>query len=252
VTGGCGSTNSGPAFVTVITPGLCLNTLNADFEGGFSLAGGGYIADNWSEWETDPGVVIGYDETGTVHGGGHAQRIRVWGGANGSSGGVYQQVPVAVGQAYSVSVWSYSADNLTTCSLGVDPTGGTDGIGVTWSAGSTNVSWVQQTVAGVATGFYITIYLKVTTTDNTKRNGYFDDVTPGNSSGFLSLSAQRNGNDLILTWPECPDAHLERADSLSQPMTWNTVTNAVSINGGQRSVTLTPTGNAGYYRLVLD
>ncbi len=251
VTGGCGSENSGPAFVTVITPGLCLDTLNADFENGFSLAGGGYIADNWFEWETDPGVVIGYEETDTIHGGGRAQRIRVWGGTNGSSGGVYQQVPVAVGQAFSVGVWTYAEDNLTTCSLGVDPIGGTDGTGVTWSAGSTNTSWVQQTVAGVATGYYITIYLKVTTTDDAKRNGYFDDVSPAGSGGLL-LNVHGNGNSLTLTWPECPSAHLERAESLSLPTTWTTITNQVSVADGQRTITLAPSGDAGYYRLVLD
>ncbi len=252
VTGGCGSANSGPAFVTVITPGLCLGTLNPDFEDGFSVAGGGYIANNWFEWETDPGVVIGYEESSIIHTGGRAQRIRIWGGPGGSSGGVYQQVPAAVGQAYSVSVWTYSADNLTTCSLGVDPTGGTDGTGVTWSAGSTNTAWVQETVAGIANGFFITIYLKVTTTDDAKRNGYFDNLTPGSSSGALLLNAQMNGGSLTLTWPECPGAHLERTDGLNSPIGWVAVTNQVDIVNGQRTVTLAPTGNAGYYRLVLE
>jgi len=252
VIGGCGSANSAAAALTVVTSGLCLGTLNAAFEDGFSLAGGGYIADNWIEWEADPDVVIGYDETAITHGGGHAQRIRVWGGASGTAGGVYQRVPVTVGQAYSVSVWTYAGDNLTTCSLGVDPTGGIDGTGVIWSAGSTNTAWVQQTVAGVATGFYITIYLKVATPDDAKRNGYFDDVTPGSSSGSFQLMAQHDGNDLILIWPECPNAHLECTDSLSQPVTWNTVTNEATVNGGLKSVTIAPTGEAGYYRLVLD
>jgi len=45
---------------------------------------------------------------------------------------------------------------------------------------------------------------------------------------------------------------LERADSLSVPVSWATVTNQVNVTVGQRSVTLTPTGNAGYYRLVLE
>ncbi len=252
VTAGCGTTESGVAALTVITPGLCLGTLNADFEGAFSLGGGGYVADNWLEWEADPGVIIGYEEPTIIHGGGRAQRIRVWGGVTGSSGGVYQQVPVTVGQAYSISVWTYSGDNLTTCSLGVDPTGGTDGTGVTWSAGSTNTAWVQQTVAGAAMASHLTIYLRVTTTDDTKRNGYFDDVTPGGSSGSLQLSAQRNGNDLVLTWPECPNAHLERADSLTPPVSWSTVTNPPTLGGGQKTVSLVLTGNAGYFRLLTE
>jgi len=252
VTGGCGSTDSGPALLTVITPGLCLNTLNTDFEGGFSVAGGGYIADHWTEWEADPGVVIGYDETTTTHAGEHAQRIRVWGGVSGSSGGVYQQVPVILGQAYSVSVWTYSADNLTTCSLGVDSTGGTDGTGATWSSGFTNTSWVQQTVSGMAMANHITIYLKVASVDDVKRNGYFDDLTPGSSSGSLQLHAQGNGTDLTLTWPECPAAHLEQADELFPTPNWETAPYEVIVSEGEKSVTLTPTGSAGYYRLVLE
>jgi hypothetical protein len=252
VTGGCGSVSSEAAALTVVVSGLCLSTWNGDFEGGFSLAGGGYIADHWTEWEADPGVVIGYNETDLTHGGGHAQRIRVWGGPAGTAGGVYQQVPVVLGQAYSVSVWTYAGDNLTTCSLGVDPTGGTDGTGVVWSAGSTNVAWVQQTVAGVAMADFITIYLRVSSADDAKRNGYFDDVSPGDSSEPLRLLARRNGTDLVLTWPECPNARLEWTASLGAAAVWAPVTNSVVVANGQKSVVLTPAGGAAYYRLVLE
>jgi len=160
---------------------------------------------------------------------------------------------VTMDQSFSIGVWTYAGDNLTTCSLGVDASGGTNaGSGVTWSAGSSSTSWVQQAVAGVATAGYITIYLKVASADNEKRNGYFDDVTPGSASDSLRLAAQRKGNDLTLTWPECPDAHLERADSLLPPMNWSTVTNQPVVAGGQKSVTLPLTGAAGYFRLVLE
>ena len=37
-----------------------------------ALTGGGYNATNWTEWETDAGVILGYDETGIIHGGAHA------------------------------------------------------------------------------------------------------------------------------------------------------------------------------------
>jgi len=55
-----------------------------------------------------------------------------------------------------------------------------------------------------------------------------------------------------LMWPECPNARLERAGSLTTPMSWVTVTNQTSVVGGQKTVTLTPTGHTGYFRLVLE
>ena len=39
--------------------------------------------------------------------------------------------------------------------------------------------------------------------------------------------------------------------SLTQPVTWVADTNPVTVIGGQNSVTLTPTGSAAYYRLIL-
>jgi hypothetical protein len=114
------------------------------------------------------------------------------------------------------------------------------------------VAWVQKTWAGTATANYLTVYYKVASSDNVKRNGYFDDATPGNSTTPLRLSVQLNGNDLTLTWPECPGARLERAGSLTVPMSWATVTNQVSTVGGQKSVTLTPTESAGFFRLALE
>jgi len=64
--------------------------------------------------------------------------------------------------------------------------------------------------------------------------------------------AQRDGGALTLTWPECPGARLERADSLSEPVSWSAVTNPVTIAAGQKRVTLAPTGNAGLFRLVRE
>jgi len=258
VTNAYGSTNSSSATLTMTTCTPVTGVLNWDSEGGFALAGGGYVANNWTEWEASPDVVIGYDESVIVHGGAHSQRIRVWGGTNGTSGGVYQRVPVTVGQPCSVSVWVYAGDALTACSLGVDPAGGvpqggTPG-GVTWSPPTTNVNWVQKTLTEIATADWITVYYKVASPDNVKRNGYFDDATPAESGGPLQLFARRSGNTLTMMWPECPGARLEQADSLSGPGTWATATNQVSHVGGQRTVTLTPfpQSSAGFFRLVLE
>jgi hypothetical protein len=236
-----------------ITPSPCMGILNRDFEGGFSIAGGGYIANYWTEWEASSDVVIGYDEPSITHGGAHAQRIRVWGGTNGTSGGVYQRIPTAAGQPYTVSVWMYAGDALTACSLGVDPSGGINAnSGVTWSSVTTNVAWVQKTWVGTATTNYLTVYYKVASADNVKRNGYFDDATLRGATAPLRLVAQQNGDSLTLTWSECPGARLERAGSLTTSVSWVTATNQVSIIGGQKTVTLTPTGGAGYFRLVLE
>jgi hypothetical protein len=252
VTNAFGSTNSTAASLTVTQATFaCISISNAGFEGGFNLLGGGYIGANWTEWEATSGVVIGYDETSIVHGGAHAQRIRISG--TNTSGGVYQRIPVTSGSLYSVSVWIYADTALTSCYLGVDPAGDTNASsGVVWSTVTTNVAWVQQTWTGTATANYLTVFYKVATPDNVKRNGYFDDATPSGSGGAVQLTAQRNGADLTLSWPECPSAHLERADALTAPTSWTTATNQVTTGGGQKSVTVTPAGSAGYFRLVLE
>jgi hypothetical protein len=253
VTNTYGSTNSSPATLSLTAAVPCLGIVNADFEGGFSLVGGGYLAEHWTEWEAAPDVVVGYDETGLAHGGAHSQRIRVWGVTNSTAGGVYQRVPAAPGQPYSLSGWMAAGDTLTTCALGVDPNGGTNAnSGVTWSAGTTNANWTLQTVAGVAGADFITVFLKVTAAESNKHNGYFDDLAPAAATGPPPLVAQRHGDFLVLTWPECPAARLEHADGLGAPINWQTATNPVTLTGGQKSVTIPLTGNAGYFRLVVE
>jgi hypothetical protein len=254
-TGGT-SGNSDTIAVTLSPANPCVAIANADFEGGFSIAGGGIIANGWTEWEASPGLTVGYDETAILHGGAHSQRIRMSGtnaAAPGTSGGVYQRVPVTAGGNYTVGVWAYSADTSSACSLGVNPDGGTNAnSGVAWSLATTNVAWAQHTWTGIATASYLTIFYKVTSPDNVKRNGYFDDGTPSGSGGPLQLAVQHAGSDLTLLWPECPSARLEQAGSLTVPMSWATATNQVSTVGGQKSVTLPPTESAGFFRLVRE
>ena len=66
------------------------------------------------------------------------------------------------------------------------------------------------------------------------------------------LAFQYNGSSLILSWPECPPAHLERTLDLGEFVNWATATNQVSYSGGQKTVTIKPTGNSAFYRLVLE
>jgi hypothetical protein len=245
------SGNSDAIAVTLATADPCVAILNADFESGFSLvAEGGAIANNWTQWEAEPGAAVGYDETAITHGGGHSQRIRVW-GTNATAGGVYQRIPVTAGSPVTVSAWTYASDTATACSFGVDPAGGTNAnSGVTWSSGTTNVAWVQQTWTGIATASYVTVYCKVASSDNNERNGYFDDATPAPATGPLLLAVELNGDALILTWPECPNARLQRATIPSSPLSWVTVTNQISMFAGQKTVTLTHSESAGFFRLI--
>ena len=66
------------------------------------------------------------------------------------------------------------------------------------------------------------------------------------------LAAQFSGGALMLSWPEAPTAHLESAAALTPPVAWATNSAPVTIVGGQKRVTLTPTGPQTYYRLVLE
>ena len=172
-------TSSDAALGVRSVAGPCIALGNPDFEGGFTLTGGSAIANHWTEWEANPAVVTGYDETGIILGGGHAQRISVSGGTNGASGGLYQRVPVLTGQTYTASVWTYAGDAFTSCFLGVDPAGGTDpSTGVTWSSAAPHGAWQQQTWTGTATADHLTVYLKVASADGVERNGYFDGAIP--------------------------------------------------------------------------
>lgn len=249
VTNAYGAATSAVAALTVVLPNPCPAISNANFESGFSLAGGGYIANGWTEWEADPGAVIGYDETALVRSGAHSQRIRVSGGTNGSSGGVFQRVSVTPGLAYAVSFWMLAGDPLTACSLGVDPTGGTNALAsaVEWSPPSTDTNWTLHTWTGVAAVNHLTIFLKVATSDNTRRNGYFDD---GPSPATLRLEAHRNGDFITLRWPECPPARLEWTPALTPPVIWSAVTNPVALTDGLKQVALPLSSSAGFFRLV--
>lgn len=253
VTNAYGSATSSPATLTLVTNLPCLQVQNADFEAGFTLAGGGYIANGWIEWEADAGVVTGYDETTLVYSGAHAQRIRVSGGTNGSADGVYQRVPTVPGQPFSVSAWIYAGDNLSFCSLGVDPTGGTNAqSGVNWSSPHNAPSWTQKTVTGQAAADFITVYLRVASTDNVRRNGYFDALQPALGAGETRLSAHRLGDWLELSWPECPLARLEYATNLTGPVFWQTLANLPSISDGRRSVALPLGPGTAFFRLVAE
>lgn len=247
-----GAATSAVATLTV-TGGVCSVITNAGFEAGFQLAGGGYLAHGWTEWEAWPGVTIGYDETLIVHTGAHAQRIRVWGVTNAAAGGVFQQLPVTPGQPFSVSAWTFAGDAFSACSIGVHPAGGTNALdaAVMWSPPNTNAAWEMRAVSGVATGDRLTVFLRVQSADGDKRNGYFDTLGPAGDEP-LRLTAERAGADLLLVWPECPAARLERADALAATTVWRAVTNPVVFGPGSKMIQIQPTGQAGFFRLARE
>ncbi|MDW8308677.1 MAG: SBBP repeat-containing protein, partial [Verrucomicrobiales bacterium] len=250
-----GTSGNSATIAVMLAPATpCIGLQNGDFEGGFSIQGGGYIADGWVEWEADPGVVTGYDETAIVRSGGHSQRIRISGGASGSSGGVFQRMPVIPGNPITVGVWIYAGDNQSRCFLGVDPTGGTNAnaASVVWSAVTTNTAWVQRTWTGTPSSALITVFFKVASTDTSRRNGYFDDATPFIAPGAPPLEHGWDGTTLTLRWPQCPPARLEWTPSLTEPITWSPATNAVSFIGDWKTVAITPSAEQGFFRLVLE
>jgi hypothetical protein len=247
------SGESDTVSVTLAPVNPCAALLNAGFESGFSPAGGGSIGNNWTEWEASPGVTTGYDDSAIVHGGAHSQLVRV-SSTSATSGGVYQRLPVVGGNPYTVSVWIYAGDDQSACSLGVDPAGGTNaaGAGLIWSSVTTNVAWTQKSWTGTPTANVLTVFLKVASTDSNPRDGYFDDAAPSLTSGPPALSYQRSGSLLTLSWPQCPPTRLEQAADLTSPLSWTPATNPVSVSGGRKTVTITPTSNSACFRLALE
>jgi hypothetical protein len=55
---------------------------------------------------------------------------------------------------------------------------------------------------------------------------------------------------ITLRWPECPPARLEWTPSLTPPVTWSTVTNAVTRAEGRKQVSLPLSSSAGFFRLA--
>jgi hypothetical protein len=247
------SSNSGIAGVTLAPANPCTTLANADFESGFSGVGGGYVANKWTAWETSSGVTTGYDESVILHGGAHSQRVRV-SSTSAASGGVYQRIPVVGGNGYTVSVWIYAGDDQAACYLGVDPGGGTDatGAGVIWSSVTTNAGWVQKSWTGTPTANVLTVFFKIASADGTPRSGYFDDAAPSVSSGAPPLAYQRSGSLITLSWSQCPATRLEQALGLGSPTYWTPATNAVSLSGGRKTVSLAPTLKSAFYRLALE
>jgi hypothetical protein len=111
----------------------------------------------------------------------------------------------------------------------------------------TDGTWGNKTVTGLATGTPYTLKSQA------RYSSTFTQPTSlGAGASLIPQSVVQQPPHL--TWPEIPSAHLERASSLTPPVSWANATNQPIVGGGQKSVTITPIpqSGTGYYRLVLD
>jgi hypothetical protein len=54
----------------------------------------------------------------------------------------------------------------------------------------------------------------------------------------------------MISWPQGADGYvLEQSGTLGIQSSWAPVTNTPVINGGQQTITITPTGSIQFYRL---
>jgi len=126
---------------------------------------------------------------------------------------------------------------------------GTVGTAALWQ---TEAAWATQTVAGLTTGTPYTFKVQARYSSALPQPTSLGAGSTLAPQELPQLLVQRDGDDLTFSWPESTSGHLERAESLSPPVSWTTVTNEVLVAGGQKSVTIAPTGSSGYYRLVLE
>lgn len=136
---------------------------NPGFEGGFSGAG---VASGWVSYVTS-GSPTFVDEPSFVHGGAHAQKW--WTSYSTHDAGLYQQLSATSGTSYTFSAWTWrydpynnGLDNVTDW-VGIDPRGGTDptSANVIWDTGTSSWGiWTKQSVAAVAQGNLITVFIR--------------------------------------------------------------------------------------------
>ena len=123
-------------------PSAAATITNGNFEGGFT----GGLANGWTLFSTGGYNPIPVDETTIVHGGAHAQRVRMPQPASGEAyGGIYQIVATTPNTLYQVGLWmytimpgeTYSGEDLV-CSTGFDTQGRTN-----WNTADWELSWLS-------------------------------------------------------------------------------------------------------------
>ena len=67
----------------------------------------------------------------------------------------------------------------------------------------------------------------------------------------MSMSASETNNQVVVSWPVAPTGfQLQSAGSFNPPVSWATVTNAVTITTNQNLVSLPVSGGSQFFRLI--
>ena len=68
----------------------------------------------------------------------------------------------------------------------------------------------------------------------------------------VRLQASRSANNVVLCWPaDAADFALLSATNLAAPVVWSSVSDTNSVVNGQNQVTVGPSGNRKFFRLIL-
>jgi titin len=69
----------------------------------------------------------------------------------------------------------------------------------------------------------------------------------------ITRAARTNGAPITFSWStNTPGFLLQSATNLNSPLTWSMPTNAVVVQGGSNTVTISPTGPHAFYRLIYE
>jgi hypothetical protein len=81
----------------------------------------------------------------------------------------------------------------------------------------------------------------------------YGGVTPAPAPPLILNPARATNGTISLSWPT-PSAPfiLESASGLSPPVVWTPLTNAIANQNGSNQTTITPVGDALYFRLKMS
>ncbi|MGO8698650.1 MAG: beta strand repeat-containing protein [Limisphaerales bacterium] len=142
--------------------------------------------------------------------------------------------------------------------LAADPSGYGEGL---FYIGSTNISTGSNGQAAFSVVLPVGVppgrFLSATATDNANTTWEFGpdvEVTPPPppSLSFTRVAAASNTPAaIVFSWPaKAAGFVLQQTTNLTPPAAWTSPTNAQKVDGATTSITVNPTGNAIFYRLV--
>ena len=203
--------------------------LNGGFEERFVTADVGDVAVGWTPFWVIDGLDNPDNDRGRVPEymdgmGGKAPAVRAYSGGHSllwhtkfstAFAGVYQQVPVGKGTSLKLRAWGYGWSSVggdvglseeaawVRQRVGIDPTGGTDPLGLTviWSLPHQFVDeWGELAVEATAEGEHVTVFLAA----------YPNEVRPQNDFYFDEVVLRPTSYDLPVVEPRAVAAPEER------------------------------------------